>query len=128
MMNVDNVEVKIGDIYIEDDIICLRMKPNIELTEELGKEALEVRLQLQKGKPMLAIADATNLLNMTNGARTFIAEFERKHNLNIALAIISTSLVTNMVANFFIKFNNPHAPTKLFRTMEDAKTWLETFR
>lgn len=118
---INTIEIKTGYLYIEDDIFCLRIKPDIELTEELVKEGMEIRLKLQKGNPMLALVDSTDMLNMTNDARKFIADFEREHNLNIALAIIANSLLTNMIANFFIKFNKPHAPTKLFKQWKKPK-------
>lgn len=125
---MDVIEITGGYLTIKDDVFHLKVEPDIEITKELAKEGLDVRIKIQKGKPMLSLVNATEMLNMGNETRSFIAAYEKEHNLNIALAIISTSLVTNMVANFFIKFNKPHAPTKIFRTEEEALTWLDTFR
>lgn len=48
-------------------------------------------------------------------------------DLNIAMALITSSLTSKILANFFIKFNKPSSPTKMFKTREDALVWLNTF-
>ena len=128
MLTNEAIEIESGTLYVQDEIMCLRIKKDVEIDVHHAKEGLEIRVELQQGKPMLALVDSRDMLNMTRDARAFIADFEKKHNLNIALAILSDSLATNIVANFFIKFNKPVAPTKIFKTEKQALEWLEQYR
>lgn len=51
---------------------------------------------------------------------------ENKHT--IADAIVATTSSLNMVANFYVKFNKPHMPTKVFNEKEEAIKWLLSFK
>lgn len=45
----------------------------------------------------------------------------------VADAIIIKEFSHQMSSNFFVRFNRPSRPTKLFRNIEDAKKWLKKF-
>ena len=50
-------------------------------------------------------------------------------DLSIALTILAgTSLPATIIGNFFIKFNRPSIPTKMFKKEENALKWLNSFR
>ena len=51
---------------------------------------------------------------------------ENKHT--IADAIVATTSSLNMVANFYVQFNKPHMPTKVFKDREQAIAWLLSFK
>ena len=42
----------------------------------------------------------------------------------IAQAVLVNSLATRIAGNFYIRFNKPTKPTKIFTNAEDAKSWL----
>lgn len=51
---------------------------------------------------------------------------------NITEQIVADAIVTKhysheMSANFFVRFNQPQRPTKLFKTEAEARDWLKTF-
>lgn len=51
---------------------------------------------------------------------------------NITEQIVADAIVTEhyshqMSSNFFIRFNHPQRPTKLFKTEAEAREWLKTF-
>lgn len=43
----------------------------------------------------------------------------------IADAIVTEHYSHQMAANFFVRHNKPHRPTKLFKTEEEAREWLK---
>jgi hypothetical protein len=45
----------------------------------------------------------------------------------VADAIVTEHYTHQMSANFFVRYNRPHRPTKLFRTREEARKWLRSF-
>jgi hypothetical protein len=42
-------------------------------------------------------------------------------------AIVTEHYSHQMSANFFVRYNKPQRPTKLFKTVEEAREWLNTF-
>lgn len=51
---------------------------------------------------------------------------------NVTEQIVADAIVTEhyshqMAANFFVRFNQPQRPTKLFKTEAEAREWLMTF-
>ena len=125
---LNSIEIESGILYIDNDILCLIIKKDAELDVELVKEGLDLRVKLQKGKPMLCMVDSSEMNHMSREARAYIGKFEKENNLNLALGIVAKSLSTRLIANFFIKFNKPHAPTKVFNTREEAIFWLNGFK
>mgnify|MGYP006106308497 CR=1 FL=1 len=51
-----------------------------------------------------------------------------ENNYTIADAIITSTLSLNMVAKFYIQFNKPHMPTKVFDNRDEAIQWLLSFK
>lgn len=44
-----------------------------------------------------------------------------------AEAYVSHTIGHTIIGNFYLKFNKPGRPTKIFKNEEDAVTWLKTF-
>ncbi len=42
-------------------------------------------------------------------------------------AYVATNFGHKFIGNFYLKFNKPGRPTKIFGTMEEAVEWLKTF-
>lgn len=91
------------------------------------KENLEARKQLQQDVPMLVLGDVSKAWQFSKDAREFVASPEVTR-LNIAMAVITGSASTRMLANFFIRINKPETPTRLFTSHQKAIEWLNTFR
>ena len=74
------------------------------------------------------LADTSKVWQVSSNARAYSSSPE-VDKMNIAMAILAGySLTTTIIANFFIKFNKPKTPTKIFKNEKDALDWLDTFR
>ena len=73
------------------------------------------------------MVDFRKAWHISRDARIFLASKEAT-DLNSAMAILVEDLNSTLTANFFIKFNKPACPTKMFNSRETALAWLETFR
>jgi hypothetical protein len=62
--------------------------------------------------------------NVSPEARELAANKELSKN-RTSLAFVTDSLAHKLVVNFFIKFNRPSTPTKLFTDEEEAIRWLK---
>ncbi|MGB0887429.1 MAG: hypothetical protein ACPGSL_04850 [Vicingaceae bacterium] len=122
------METATAKFYIEDDIIYMRAKKDADFTLEATKEGVEVRRVLQKNKPMLCLIDTRSVFQVSKESSAYGASKEVSE-LSIAMAILTgSSLATILIGNFFIKFNKPLIPTKMFKQEEKAIQWLNSFK
>ncbi len=77
--------------------------------------------------PSLTLLDVSDAAFITKEARDHTSG-EAVEGIDKALAIVTNSLPTKILANFFIKLNKPPQPTRTFRDEVSAKAWLDTFR
>jgi len=128
MSILDKIETSTATYYIEDDILFMRKKQDADLTLEASVEGVEIRKKLQNGKPMLTVIDTRKVFQVSREAREYGARKEVEE-LSIAMAIIpGTSLAATIVGNFFIKFNKPTVPTRIFKSEEKALEWLKSYK
>lgn len=128
MNTIEKIETDTASYYIEDDILFMRTKQDADFTLEAAIEGVDARKELQAGRKMLVVIDTSKVFQVSREAREYGAQKEVV-NMSIAMAILpGTSLPATIIGNFFIKFNKPSVPTKLFKSEEKALEWLGTFR
>jgi len=102
------VESKEGEFIDAEDVAAMR----------------EANLKLSEGEPYYVLLDTSNgYANADPDANKLFAakEFSGK-----GIAIIAKSLATKIVSNFFIRFNKPYTPTKVFTNELDAINWIKS--
>jgi len=121
---------KVAKISIIEEGICL-VTLDTSKQDFMGKvEALEIIegiLSICKQKPHLILTDA----RMAEGrvepiAREIISKHVEYSKIRIAEAFLINSLANLLIANFYIKFNRPPNPTKVFNNLESALEWLRS--
>ena len=114
--------------YLDNDVLTVRIKEGADITLEAAKEGVKDRMELQQGKPVLLLIDMKNIGQVHRDAREYAAkpEFEKMNSATALL--VGKSMPAVIIANFYIKFNKPKTPTKLFKSEKKALAWLETFR
>jgi len=73
-------------------------------------------------RPLLV--DFTRAKGMSREAREYYASNKREMNIT-AMAIITSSAIGRMVANFFLGINKAPVPTRLFNDPGEARIWLK---
>lgn len=127
MSKSEKIESETAIFYFENDILHITFKQDADVKLDQVKENIKIRKEMQQGKKALVLGDIRGVWQISSEARSAISA-KQVTDLNIAMAIITGSLTTRMLANFFIRFNKPQSPTKLFSSREKALEWLETFR
>ena len=123
MVKKDIIETSIGNHFIQDDVLYIVFKEGADVCIDCMKESKKARLLLQNNQKMKILVDSRGLFNITKEARDYAAE-DRHADLSIAMALVSDSLPTKLMMNFFIKFNRPKTPTKMFTDVDKALEWL----
>jgi len=125
---IPKTETSIAHFYIEDDILFMRSKKDADINLETTIESIEARKKLQGDKKMLMLVDTRGVWQITSESRAYSTRKEVE-DLTIAMALLPGSNITTiLVANFFIKFNKPSVPTKLFKSEKKAIKWLNSFK
>ncbi len=113
---------------LPDGIIHYTYLPNSEVDDlhhQINHEAL---LQLiHDGQKYPALLDGDDFANVTPEGRKLVRELEPFIPVS-ARAMVIKQLGQRILANFYIKIQEPMIPTKIFNNYEDALNWLYLFK
>lgn len=105
---------------IEPGIIRLSAKPFVEIDEAMALEMIEEAQRLANDESYAILFVAPDAGSISPEGRTVFSRSKKRS----ALAIVSNSIVSRLIGNFFVKFNKPATPSALFSTEEEALAWL----
>jgi hypothetical protein len=104
-------------------IMHLRLKEGAEFNLETIKEQYAAQDELTGTDNYAVLVDATHHVSMSKESREFMAAYVNPRRKATAL-LTRYNLATLLLANFYMKFNQPRIPTKLFNQEEEAIDWL----
>jgi hypothetical protein len=107
--------------------IHIRIHEEVEIDLYEVMEINAAKDELVAGEKYTVIFQAPQIGNISIDAQRFAASHECYHNA-IAKAIVTPSLPSRIIGNFFIKFHRPPAPTKVFNSVAEAAEWLNKKR
>ena len=127
MVETEFIETTSALLELRSDYLYIAFKEDavVELVHVI--ENKKVRERIQRGKKMLVLGDIRKVWSVTKEAQGYLSSKEVTDS-NIAMAILTKSLTTVLLANFLITFNKPVVPTKLFKNEEKAIKWLRSFK
>jgi len=118
----------IADMSIIDDrYIVSRLLPNTgNMTlEQVIDDLASIRQRLGNRKmPKMMVVN--KLSGTTSEVRSFYARPDATINLS-AEAIVVPSKATKMMANFYLRMNQPARPTRVFNNEASALRWMEYY-
>jgi hypothetical protein len=109
----------------EDGIICFSYKQNI-VTLDIAKLGVEIRLNSSGFKPKAMFVDLRNIKTVTKEARDYYTSTEAIQLLT-ATAVLTESVLTKTIVTFFLNFNKPKLPFRMFTNKGKAFAWLKEF-
>ena len=98
---------------IEPHIIRMRVRDGEDVEIEDVMQMHEANAKLTGGKPFAVLLDVKNHFNVSKEARELIAS-ERFAEHLLASAFVVRTLAAKLTGNFYLHFNRPHNPTRLF--------------
>lgn len=106
-------------------LLHMKILNGAEIELENAIENYEAAQLLVAGNKHLLLVDGTSTVYVSKDAKVYAAK--QKPNSPIAMAVIVTSAANRLVGNFYINFNKPAVPTRLFTTEDKAIEWLKSF-
>ncbi len=121
---MSEIEINIGNLRkCDNGIIRLALNDNVDIQERDIYELSEANQKLAEEERYSLLVVSGKYSTVTPEARELAAS-ESFSTRRIALAFVTDDLAQRLLVNFFIKFNKPNTPTKLFSNEDDAKKWL----
>ena len=121
------IRTRIAELtYDKDRILRVKLFDDAEIELEDAIQNYEATIAITQGEKFLVMVDATSNVSVSKEARAFVA-LTKENEKRIAEAFITTSVANKLVGNFYINFNKPKTPTKIFSSETDAIKWLESF-
>lgn len=94
---------------------------------ETAKSAVSYRLENYGNKDHPLLIYSNKIKHITKDAREYLASEEGCQKIKCC-AIITNSIVTRVIANFFLQINKPLVPTRLFTDEVSARKWLSKYK
>lgn len=120
-------KVEFGPLIVElrsDDIIHASLTEAFDDVDLASmKKLTEVMGELGGKRKLKAIIEVQSFNTITEEAKKYSAS-EESQIYTKANAIVINSFAAKLGANFFIKFNKPTRPTRVFNSVEEAIEWL----
>jgi hypothetical protein len=121
---MEQIENDFIRLWIENEIVYGKYKPNTVIDLIAAKKIVEDRLWLSKGKDYPSLSFIDDLKSVTKEARDFFSKGDGiKHMKNLAL--LTRSPISKMLGNFWLQISKPTVPTRLFTNEDDAIAWLK---
>jgi len=108
----------------DDGIVHVFYKEHTELDIKLQLEILEFYFQICGDEKYPFIFEADEYVTITKEARDNAIVLEEKSPVSMS-AIIVKNLAHKLIADFYLKFNKPKRPFKVFKDFQEGINWLK---
>lgn len=110
----------------EDNIIRKEFHEHAEETLKDALESMEAIKRISQGRRYPLLINLTNVHSMDREARDYYTGNDA-FSLASAAAAVTSSFVSRVIGNFFLGFNKPVYPRKVFNSEDEAIAWLKNF-
>jgi hypothetical protein len=109
-----------------DGIMQYELKVAADFSIEDLKEVNEAAGIIGQGKAYPNLIFISQFLNAEADFRNYAAG-EESNRFTKADAFVVNSVALKLIGNFYIRFNKPLRPTRIFTSAKEATSWLYTF-
>jgi hypothetical protein len=121
------LQLRICSVYLrEDGIFSIEVVPNETFTLQDAHELRAAKVSLCGERPVPNLFMLHQFSIPDHEARAFAASPESL-KYRKAEAIVIQSFSQKMVANFYLRFNKPVVPTRVFNQVAPALEWLKKY-
>lgn len=113
-------------LWKSGSIIVGQFLSGAEVTQPDAVENVGVTGQLTQGRRWPVLVDLRAVRSQSAEARAYLAGDEA-NRVSLAVALLIRSPLSRVVGNFYLGFNRPAVPTRLFTSPGEAAAWLSTF-
>jgi len=112
-------------LWLERGLLRGRFLRGAEVGREDALENLEVSERLTGGRRLPALIDLREVKAQSAEARAILAG-PAAARVSGAVALLIGSPLSRVLGNFYLRFNRPETPTRLFSAEAEAEAWLKS--
>ncbi|NQY68413.1 MAG: STAS/SEC14 domain-containing protein [Flavobacteriales bacterium] len=120
------IELKSSYIWLEDGIIRVLAKKNVDQEEDDAKESIDAIIKLAAGKKVPVLLDISTLQSSTEEARKQFQSKKAFSSIN-GMAMLLNSPSSRLIGTLFLNLNLPNYPLKIFTSERKAVEWLQDY-
>lgn len=109
-----------------DGIVQLNTADDAYFTIKESHDFIDALKKITGGVPHPVLKVPGRHANVDKDARTFMAAPEALH-YSTAEAVLIRNMAQRLIGNFYLRFDRPQKPVRLFDTLGEAETWLKGF-
>ncbi|HTF05406.1 MAG TPA: STAS/SEC14 domain-containing protein [Bacteroidia bacterium] len=120
------IESATTNMWFDDHgILCSIAKKHPPQTEEQIEQTMKDFIKLSGGRKLCMLADITDAVPAKKETRERAADEFPKHVK--AIALLTRSPLSKMIANLFFALKPPTYPMKMFNDPEEGREWLKQY-
>lgn len=124
---IKQIELRSVEIKLRSDgIMQFDLKPCDEFTVNDLNEANSVADKLGEDKIFPRLIFVNHFIRFDKDVRAHNAT-EESLRTTLAAAFVTNILALKFIGNFYISFNKPVRPTRIFNSQKEAVEWLKSF-
>jgi hypothetical protein len=108
---------------VDDGVVIGRFHDGADVSGDDARENLGVLLDLVGAQRAPVMVDLRGVHSQSAEARSVFAGPDA-FRVSMAVALLIGSPISRMVGNFYLGFNKPLTPSRLFTDPAEARTWL----
>lgn len=113
-------------LWLEHGIVYGQFLAGADVTADDARDNLSVTARLTAGARRPVLVDLRPVRSQSAEARALFAG-PNATAVTLAVALVTNSPLSRVLGNFFLGFNRPETPARLFTSVEAAERWLRTF-
>lgn len=125
---MSSIKTSIANIYKDENDFCrldLDSSSRAVLGIEEAEEICNAVYEVCDGNPAKLLTNASIVEGFVGvDARTIIRNHPKMMQVRLAEAFVVKSLPNRLIASFYMRFDKPPNPTKIFNSISDAEQWL----
>lgn len=114
-------------LWCERDIVYGRFHQGAEVDVADARENLAATATLTEGRRLPVLVDLRGVRSQSAEARAHFAG-PTATAVTQAVALLISSPLSRVIGNFFLGFNRPATPARVFTSVGEAEAWLASFR
>jgi hypothetical protein len=109
--------------WLEGEVVRTRFHPAADVSADDARENLAATAAVTGGRRARVLVDMRPVRSQSAEARAILAG-PGATRVSFAVALLVSSPASRVLGNFFLRFNRPETPTRLFSSAAEARTWL----
>ena len=125
MDRINEISEDFAKIELQEGLVFITFKTDV-ISSDIAKKIVSMRLKLVGNDSFPVLADGRGVKSIDKEARDIFSSEDAGRGVT-AGALLSNSVFTTFLANFFLKvsYKKSKIPSRLFTDEEEAKKWLK---